>query len=138
MGVLPDVVWSQHQENPWVAFCHSLFPQLSGGQPRGVGGREAAPPHPNPPPRGGRENCPTDRLTPRRSHPVMADPPPAGYNSLPNPREVVMAEGAQGPAEQAPDTVAPTPAVDLTGRTFGDFLVLRRLGQGGMGQVFLA
>jgi serine/threonine-protein kinase len=29
-------------------------------------------------------------------------------------------------------------AADLTGRTLGDFLVLRRLGQGGMGQVYLA
>src|SRR5579871_3697118 len=27
---------------------------------------------------------------------------------------------------------------DLTGRTLGDFHVLRRLGQGGMGQVYLA
>jgi serine/threonine-protein kinase len=43
---------------------------------------------------------------------------------------------------------APTPAPngstdadgmrDLTGRTFGDFHILRRLGQGGMGQVYLA
>jgi serine/threonine-protein kinase len=29
-------------------------------------------------------------------------------------------------------------APDLTGRTLGDFLILRRLGQGGMGQVYLA
>jgi serine/threonine-protein kinase len=31
-----------------------------------------------------------------------------------------------------------TPGVDLTGQPLGDFHVLRRLGQGGMGQVFLA
>src|SRR2546423_3534077 len=30
------------------------------------------------------------------------------------------------------------PDLDLTGRTLGDFHVLRRLGQGGMGQVYLA
>jgi serine/threonine-protein kinase len=32
----------------------------------------------------------------------------------------------------------PGSELDLSGKTFGDFLVLRRLGQGGMGQVYLA
>src|SRR5204863_4878705 len=52
-----------------------------------------------------------------------------------------------------PETVPPTmteathtnvpptgaqPSPDLTGRTFGDFQLLRRLGSGGMGEVYLA
>ncbi len=41
-----------------------------------------------------------------------------------------------GPASNAPEKEN-LPA-DLTGKTFGDFHVLRRLGQGGMGQVYLA
>ncbi len=32
----------------------------------------------------------------------------------------------------------PQPDLDLTGQTLGDFRILRRLGQGGMGQVYLA
>ncbi len=40
---------------------------------------------------------------------------------------------APQPAEKPP-----TPEADLTGRTLGDYQVLRRLGQGGMGQVYLA
>ncbi len=37
-----------------------------------------------------------------------------------------------------PPAGPPGSEADLTGKTFGDFLVLRRLGQGGMGQVYLA
>src|SRR5438445_11542075 len=33
---------------------------------------------------------------------------------------------------------APAAAVDLSGQTLGDFQLLRKLGQGGMGQVYLA
>src|SRR5437762_6419551 len=39
----------------------------------------------------------------------------------------------------SPGATPPTPGPpDLSGQTFGDFFILRRLGQGGMGQVFLA
>src|SRR4051794_13794892 len=46
-----------------------------------------------------------------------------------------------GPDSHTTPAPAPAPAADgpdLTGRTLGDFRVLRRLGQGGMGQVYLA
>src|SRR5438067_9654224 len=42
-------------------------------------------------------------------------------------------------SDAAPTPEAAAPALpDLTGRVLGDFAVLRRLGQGGMGQVYLA
>src|ERR1700746_3222343 len=37
-----------------------------------------------------------------------------------------------------PSPSAAAAEVDLTGRTLGDYHILRRLGQGGMGQVYLA
>jgi serine/threonine-protein kinase len=40
-------------------------------------------------------------------------------------------------ADAPPDADSPPPP-DLTGRTLGDFQVLRKIGQGGMGQVYLA
>src|SRR5271156_4415213 len=42
------------------------------------------------------------------------------------------------PMENAAKPAPLSPAVDLTGRVLGDFHILRRLGQGGMGQVYLA
>jgi serine/threonine-protein kinase len=48
---------------------------------------------------------------------------------------------ASEPARSASRTAADSPAadpVDLTGRILGDFHILRRLGEGGMGQVYLA
>ena len=41
-------------------------------------------------------------------------------------------------ATSAPPASPPPPPPDLTGRTLGDYQVLRRLGVGGMGQVYLA
>lgn len=35
-------------------------------------------------------------------------------------------------------TAAQTPAIDLTGRTLGEFQIIRRLGKGGMAEVYLA
>src|SRR5262245_45434484 len=42
-------------------------------------------------------------------------------------------------AATGPEAVGPAPPeLDLTGQTLGDFHVLRHLGKGGMGQVYLA
>src|SRR3954464_238664 len=48
-----------------------------------------------------------------------------------------MPDAPQPPKADAGPTPADPPA-DLTGRTLGDFQLLRRLGAGGMGQVYLA
>jgi len=50
----------------------------------------------------------------------------------------LMDKSPQSTASLRPATEASTPPVDLTGRTLGDYHILRRLGQGGMGQVYLA
>src|SRR5207249_1762235 len=51
-----------------------------------------------------------------------------------------MAKGAEHESVASPSDTSPegAPAVDLSGRTLGDFQVLHRLGAGGMGQVYLA
>src|SRR5437868_6067793 len=47
-----------------------------------------------------------------------------------------MESRPQALSATSPDATASSP--DLVGETFGDFRILRRLGQGGMGQVYLA
>jgi serine/threonine-protein kinase len=60
--------------------------------------------------------------------------------SRPQPPSPGAADDVTPAAATSPDAVVghPPGAPDLTGKTLGDFLVLRRLGQGGMGQVYLA
>src|SRR5258705_3608964 len=54
----------------------------------------------------------------------------------PSPQSTASQRSSQIQKESAP---TPTPPdKDLTGRLLGDFRVLRHLGQGGMGQVYLA
>src|SRR6516164_9830806 len=45
--------------------------------------------------------------------------------------------GKSTPSLSTPPAASPGSA-DLTGQTLGDFKIIRRLGQGGMGQVYLA
>src|SRR5947209_2047038 len=49
-----------------------------------------------------------------------------------------MKNTTQKPSPAATDVNQAPPGLGLTGRTLGDYHVLRRLGQGGMGQVYLA
>ncbi|MCI0680888.1 MAG: serine/threonine protein kinase [Gemmataceae bacterium] len=66
----------------------------------------------------------------------MADPVTQSATQESVPPEPVAAEPVAAPA--ADTAAAPSPEPDLTGQTFGDFRIMRRLGQGGMGQVYLA
>src|SRR6516162_6911156 len=43
-----------------------------------------------------------------------------------------------GDSQQPAEPAVPGTTIDLSGKTMGDFLLLRRLGQGGMGQVYLS
>src|SRR5262249_19236609 len=45
---------------------------------------------------------------------------------------------SMGDRDQQSSPISPRAEIDLTGNSLGDFHVLRRLGQGGMGQVYLA
>jgi serine/threonine-protein kinase len=49
-----------------------------------------------------------------------------------------MEPQTQPAAQPSPEAIKPNGEPDLTGRALGDFQILRRLGQGGMGQVYLA
>ena len=49
-----------------------------------------------------------------------------------------MPDAMPQPPTADPPATPPPPLPDLTGRTLGDYQILRRLGTGGMGQVYLA
>ncbi len=50
----------------------------------------------------------------------------------------IMDHATKTPSTSPKEAEALPPAPDLSGKNLGDFHLLRRLGQGGMGQVYLA
>src|SRR4029077_4449325 len=66
----------------------------------------------------------------------MAKGPPS-ETPAPNSPNAQTVDGAP-PAQPVRGGNAPRPKLDLTDKMLGDFRVLRRLGEGGMAQVYLA
>src|SRR5579872_6267723 len=64
-----------------------------------------------------------------------ANPPVAGEHEEPPPHETVRAPSA---SENGPAETTPAAADELNDRMLGDFRILRRLGRGGMAEVYLA